>query len=180
MQQVFSATTSAEVHLMKGVLENEGFQVEVRGDNLVGIQGEIMTRPSLWVAEADVEAAVRLLEDSGRDEGRGGAVLDRMEAQEEAEGVDAEDDEQGQEAMSELFLVADRLSHDPFRADLMEELIQLRDFVAGAHPPFGIDDQTWARVAELAAALVASQEVEDEDVFRDAAHALRDFLREYV
>lgn len=180
MRQVFSAQTSAEVHLMKGVLENAGLQVEMRGDNLLGIQGEIITRPSLWVAEDDVEAAVGLLESSAGDDGRGEAVLERMEAQEEAEGVDEEDDEEGQEAMSELFLVADRLWHDPFRADLMEELIQLSNFVATAHPPFGIEDHTWGRVAELAAALVASQEIEDEDVFRDTAHALRDFLREYV
>lgn len=176
MRMVYSSTGLAEVSLMRGLLEGEGITSEMRGENIGAMVGAVIN-PSLWVADPDVVRALEIVESASEGNSEGQAVLDRMEA---AEDLDGTDDEAGQETMSELFLVADRLWHDPFRADLMEELGVLSGAVTSTGPPFGIEDATWNRVGMLARDLIASQEVEDEEVFRDAAHALRDFLREYI
>lgn len=67
MRQVHIAQTLAEAHIIKGVLDAEGIASVVRGEHLVGIQGEIPvtadTLPSVWVPDSDAERASQLVEE---------------------------------------------------------------------------------------------------------------------
>ncbi len=52
MIKVFTAQNHAEAHLVKGLLEAEGIQAEVRGDALSTLEGGLAVesfRPSIWV-----------------------------------------------------------------------------------------------------------------------------------
>ena len=55
MKQVFVAKHVAEAHLGVGFLQAEGIDVEVRGDALSGVRGEVPvtpdTCPSVWVRD---------------------------------------------------------------------------------------------------------------------------------
>lgn len=55
MKRVFTAQHSAEAHFVKGLLETEGIQAEVRGEDLSGVRGGVPitpdTSPSVWVLE---------------------------------------------------------------------------------------------------------------------------------
>jgi len=175
MRMVYESKALSEVFLMKGVLDAEGIHAEVRGEDMVAMQ--VPTTPSLWVDEAQVERASIAISEALQSAPDAESVLEEME---EAEDADGDEDEDGAETMSELFLVADRLWHDPFRVDLLEELSSLSEVLATVGPPFGVEDATWSRLGVLARELIASQEAEDEDVFRQAAHNLRDYLRDYV
>lgn len=175
MRMVYESKALSEVFLMKGVLDAEGIHAEVRGEDMVAMQ--IPTTPSLWVEESEADrarAAIAAVIQTNPDAEQ---VLEQMEAAEDADG---DEDEDGAETMSDLFLVADRLWHDPFRVDLLEELSELSEVLATVGPPFGVEEGTWSRLGVLARELIASQEVEDEEVFRKAAHNLRDFLRDFV
>lgn len=66
MEQVFAAYTTAEAHLVKGLLESEGIAAEVRGEVLAGILGDIPlmeNRPSVWVEERDASRANGIVRD---------------------------------------------------------------------------------------------------------------------
>lgn len=59
MKRVFIARHSAEAHFVRGLLETEGIQAEVRGEDLSGVRGGVPvtpdTSPSVWIVE-DSEA----------------------------------------------------------------------------------------------------------------------------
>lgn len=68
MKQVFVAQHPAEAHLVKGALENQGIDAEVR-DGLFGVRGEAPmtpdTLPSVWVLnDGDAGRALQLLRES--------------------------------------------------------------------------------------------------------------------
>jgi len=70
MELVFSAYTTAEAHLLKGLLESEGITAEVRGEVLSGILGDIPlleNRPSVWVEESDAARAEEIVRDFQHD-----------------------------------------------------------------------------------------------------------------
>ncbi len=72
MKQVHVAQNPPEAYLIKGFLEANGIKAVVQGEDLFGIRGGIpvtpSTSPSVWVAEADVAEATRLVEDFFRAE----------------------------------------------------------------------------------------------------------------
>jgi hypothetical protein len=59
MKRVFIARHSAEAHFVRGLLETEGIQAEVRGEDLSGVRGGVPitpdTSPAVWIVE-DSEA----------------------------------------------------------------------------------------------------------------------------
>ena len=143
--------------------------------------------------EALVDGILDDLEGSGPapdlwDEGEAAdpdAELD-PDADEADEADDAEEDEEGEEAdggaeaqaaMSDLFVVADRLQHAPWDPDLNAELETLTAAVAASLPPYGIDRPTWSRIHDLAAAV---GEASDDETASETITALRDFLRPLV
>jgi hypothetical protein len=98
-------------------------------------------------------------------------VEDAKEAEEADGGAEA------QAAMSDLFVVADRLQHAPWDPDLIAELETLTAAVGSSLPPYGVDRPTWSRIHDLAAAV---GEASDDETASETIAALRDFLRPLV
>ena len=66
MELIFAAYTTAEAHLVKGLLESEGIMAEVRDEMLAGILGDIplmQNRPSVWVEDRDAARANEIVRD---------------------------------------------------------------------------------------------------------------------
>jgi hypothetical protein len=66
MKKVYIAKNPADAHLLKGLLEGENIEVEVRGEFLYGVRGEVPitpdTCPSVWVMDdADYDRAMDLV-----------------------------------------------------------------------------------------------------------------------
>lgn len=66
MKKVYTAKNPADAHLLKGLLEGENIEAEVRGEFLYGVRGEVPitpdTCPSVWVLEdADYDRAMELV-----------------------------------------------------------------------------------------------------------------------
>ncbi len=90
---------------------------------------------------------------------------------------DADGGEEAQAAMSDLFVVADRLHHTPWDPELNQELATLVAVVAASLPPYGVDRSVWTRIHELATAV---GEAADEEAATESTAALRDYLRPLV
>lgn len=101
--------------------------------------------------------------------------------EDEDDDEDAEDvpdgGEEAQAAMADLFVLADRLQHDPRDMVVVADLMAAADVAAASLPPYGIAELTWRRINGLAATV---GEAEDEMAVMESAVALRDFLRPYV
>ena len=66
MKKVYVAKNPADAHLLKGLLEGENIETEVRGEFLNGVRGEVPitpdTCPSVWVMDdADYDRAMELV-----------------------------------------------------------------------------------------------------------------------
>ncbi|MBI5094143.1 MAG: DUF2007 domain-containing protein [Candidatus Hydrogenedentes bacterium] len=66
MKKVFAAQHPFEAHLVRGLLEGQGIEAEVRGEDLFSVRGEVPitqdTLPSVWVlADSQVEQAMDLV-----------------------------------------------------------------------------------------------------------------------
>ena len=133
----------------------------------------------IMVRRTDLAAARQQLAESSADGATGEEALDRL-VDTDDESVDEQAEEASQQAMSELFVVADRLVSAPSDPGLLDEADRLRAAVASGPPPFGIDHTAWTRMTGLASAVVAADEEDGENEVREAATALRDFLRLYV
>jgi hypothetical protein len=71
--QVFVGQHPTEAHFVRGLLEADGIQAEVRGESLFGARGEAPatpdTLPSVWVVnDDDAPRALMILADYGREE----------------------------------------------------------------------------------------------------------------
>jgi hypothetical protein len=69
--QVFVAQHPTEAHLVRGLLEAEGIQADVRGESLFGARGEAPvtpdTLPTVWVLDDnDVAKATQILAGYGQ------------------------------------------------------------------------------------------------------------------
>ncbi len=95
--------------------------------------------------------------------GEGGVALDG-EVDPEADGG-----EEAQAAMSDLFVVADRLVHSPWNPELNADLDRLTDIVGSTLPPYGMDASTWRRIHELATAITLPPDDDDEEADDDNA-----------
>jgi hypothetical protein len=66
LKKVYVAKNPADAHLLKGLLEGENIEAEVRGEFLYGVRGEVPitpdTCPSVWVMDdADYDRAMELV-----------------------------------------------------------------------------------------------------------------------
>jgi hypothetical protein len=133
-------------------------------------------RGVLWRWEPGPVLVVREFDESVVEE-----MLDATEGGDDWEDLEGEEsDEAAQEAMSDLFLAADRLVHSPGSAPLIEQVARLEDVVTDSPPPFGVHPSAWDQMGDLAAGLVTAAEEADDEAVEQAAAALREFLRPYV
>jgi hypothetical protein len=95
---------------------------------------------------------------------------------------ETDDGPAGAELLGEVFVVADRLQHDPDDHEGTVSMLDLGHAVEGADPPYGLGPKEWdhlrGRVGALCSQLRASKV--DEDAVIDAARDLRNALRSYV
>ena len=95
---------------------------------------------------------------------------------------ETDDGPAGAELLGEVFVVADRLQHDPDDHEGTVSMLDLGHAVEGADPPYGLGAREWdhlrGRVGALCSQLRASKV--DEDAIIDAARDLRNALRSYV
>ena len=126
--------------------------------------------------EEVVDGILDDLEATGEDGVGAGEGEDEDDGDAEAE-EPADGGEQAQAAMSDLFVLADRMQRAPSDMLLAGELVEVADVAAASLPPYGIGPAMWRRVNDLAAAVV---DAEDELAVMETAVALRDFLRPYV
>ncbi len=66
MKKIYIAKNPADAHLLKGLLEGENIEAEVRGEFLYGVRGEVPiaedTCPSVWIVDdSDYERAMELV-----------------------------------------------------------------------------------------------------------------------
>jgi hypothetical protein len=127
------------------------------------------------------------------DEERVEAVLDQVDFNFSLDAEDvADDDEEGeddgddglaaQDAMSELFVAADRLMHDPDDSAGVLRLTDAATTVEGMALPYGFAPGVWSEIIEHAAALRTLLETadSDDDAVIESSKGLRNLLRQYV
>lgn len=109
--------------------------------------------------EADVEAAASSAADDGADDGLA-----------------------AQDAMSELFVAADRLMHDPDDSAGVLRLTDAAVVVEAMALPYGFAPGVWNDIIERSAALrtLLEDPDSDDDAVVEAAKELRTLLRQYV
>ncbi|MDQ4069041.1 MAG: zinc-ribbon domain-containing protein, partial [Actinomycetota bacterium] len=109
-------------------------------------------------------------------------LLDELGEVEELDddgGIDGGGEAHG--AMTDLFVAADRLQHDPTDAEVATDLLDAATTVRACLPPYGIERPVWRRIQDLAAAVVSDlEEAVDEEKVATDARALRDYLRDLV
>jgi len=106
-------------------------------------------------------------------DGPGGEALDEDEQ--------ADGGEEATEAMSDLFVAADRLVHAPYDEAVGIDLAEAAATANACLPPYGIEMPVWRKVRDLANGVLSDlEQAADEDVVAAGARALRDLLRNYV
>ena len=114
------------------------------------------------------------------------AEVDRL-LDELGEVAELEDDggvdggEEAQNGMSDLFVAADRLQHDPGDPEIAVDVLEAATTVRACLPPYGIERAVWRRIQDLASTVAADLEdaVDEETVAADA-RTLREYLRDLV
>ncbi len=65
MKLVYLARNPLDAQVVRGALESRGIETQVRGESLWGVRGALPvsadTAPSVWVSDADEEAALNLI-----------------------------------------------------------------------------------------------------------------------
>jgi hypothetical protein len=70
LKKIYTAKDPADAHLLKGLLEGEMIDAEVRGEFLYGVRGEVPitqdTCPSVWIMDdSDYDRAMELVSTLG-------------------------------------------------------------------------------------------------------------------
>ena len=112
-------------------------------------------------------------------------LLDELEFPDEiepvADGDSDVDDEAVYAVMSNLFVSADRLKDDPSDGNVATDFAAAADDAVAAPPPFGVADEVWRQVQELAAGInEALASAADDDVVSRDAGDLRQLLSRFV
>ena len=126
------------------------------------------------------------------------ALLDAIEAGELGPVDDGGTNEPPDGVLSDIFLVANKLSKDPFDAKARRQLIDLDGVVDKKHPPYALSPRVWSQAVAAVAAIVdrihadadgdggADSEVEEDVHLEESsdviglAQQLRSVVREYV
>ena len=89
--------------------------------------------------------------------------------------------EEAHRGMTDLFVAADRLQHDPTDASLAADVLDAATTVRASPPPYGIERPVWRRIQGLASTVATDlEEAADEDTVAADARALREYLRDLV
>jgi hypothetical protein len=109
-------------------------------------------------------------------------LLDELgETEELTDDGEADGGEVAQAAMSDLFVAADRLQHDPADVILAAEVIEATNTIGDSLPPYGIERPVWRRIQALAATLAADlEEAAEEETVAADARGVREYLRDLV
>ena len=91
---------------------------------------------------------------------------------------DADIDEM--ESLGELFVAADRLSHDAEGQVVRAQFEEAATVVAGLPLPYGFEATVWERIRTMAAWLVDELDGAGPELVEEHARTLRDLLRQYV
>jgi hypothetical protein len=96
--------------------------------------------------------------------------------------AETDDGPAGAELLGEVFVVADRLQHDPDDHEGAVSMLDLGHAVEGADPPYGLGPKEWDHLRDRVTALCSQlrESKVDEDAVIDAARDLRNALRSYV
>lgn len=134
----------------------------------------------LVVPEAAEEQVDRLLDEleseAAEAASAGGDEDEAGDGEEEQDGGEA-----AQEAMSDLFVAADRLQHSPFDEGFGSALREAAAVVDASLPPYGMERRVWRQIQEQAGAIVSDLDKgADDEIVADKTRELREFLREYV
>lgn len=141
------------------------------------------------LGEALLEAGVPFVWDasdalvvSADDEDAVEKILDAIEYPDALEAVTEEEvaDDAAQDALSELFLAADRLMHDPSDEDGTEGLVKAAELATEVGVPYGLAPATWKAVVDHATELRERLSAEESEKVVESATALRSLLRPYV
>lgn len=66
LKKIYQAAGPGDAHILRGLLQVEGIDAVIRGDDMVPLQGgslfHIETRPSVWVLDDDAGRYVRAVE----------------------------------------------------------------------------------------------------------------------
>ncbi|HEX9643762.1 MAG TPA: hypothetical protein VGC11_07180 [Acidimicrobiia bacterium] len=127
----------------------------------------------LVVALDDEEAVESILDET--------EFPDQIPVERVGDGELVADQERASEAMSNLFLSADRLCRDPRDAVVALRLIEMADAIRHLPPPYGFT-ATWWEVVAMRAALLQRDVIDrlDDGRIRASATTLRDLLRPVV
>lgn len=166
----------------KIVYELDGWNEEQRGalaEALVaaGVAHGWEEEDNLVVADEDEETVDPIIDRldlaDGGDDGDDG---------DEAGDADEGDGLAAQDAMSELFVAADRLARDPDDGEGVLRMVDAAGVVESLDLPYGFVPGEWQTIVDRATALAALLEDADiaDDEVIEAARALRDHLRRLV
>jgi len=108
------------------------------------------------------------------------AVLDSVEYPDALEADLGDDGADAQEVLSDLFLAADRLQHDPQHPEGVGGLYDTVPLALGMQAPYGVAEPTWRQLVDGARALFEAVQAGDDDAVVGAAAALRAGLRPLV
>ncbi len=126
------------------------------------------------------------------------ALLDSIEAGEIGPADGGGENEPPEGALSDIFLVANKLAKDPFDAKARRQLIDLDGLIDKKHPPYALAPRVWSQTVAAVASIVdrihddaQGGKVDDTDVGDDGhlqessdviglAQALRTIVRDYV
>jgi hypothetical protein len=126
------------------------------------------------------------------DEERVETVLDQVDynfsldaedvADDDEDAADEDDGLAAQDAMSELFVAADRLMHDPDDSAGVLRLTDAATTIEAIGLPYGFAPGVWADIVERAAGLrgLLEEADSDDEAVVENAKELRNLLRQYV
>lgn len=116
-------------------------------------------------------------------------LLDAIESGELLGGIADGVEAPPEDALSTMFLAADKLAKDPLDASARVTLIDLHPLLDAKHPPYGLAHRTWAAGVEGVDKIVGLMGAQAHDIGSGddhesevigAAHELRSLLRPYV
>ena len=105
------------------------------------------------------------------------------EAELEAEGEGASEQQLPYETLTTFFLAGERLHKNPLDANGLQELMRALDVADPANPPYGVERPLWEQTCTLADELADALTEEDEpdtEAAQEIATELHDLLRPYV
>jgi dipeptidyl aminopeptidase/acylaminoacyl peptidase len=98
----------------------------------------------------------------------------------EVEEDEGDDEERASELLHQLFVASDRLAGNPDHQKSIDELFTIAGALPGTNAPYGVEAQSWQRVAALTGDVVDALQEGDPERTRSDARSLRDALRPFV